>query len=60
MFDHWVSAAQGASMDRFSVAENEAEQTRLKAGIDWLTDADLARTMSEDWTIGVGLMPLAF
>jgi hypothetical protein len=47
-------------MDRSSVAENEAERARLKAIVDQLTDADLARPMSEDWTIGVGLMHLAF
>jgi len=47
-------------MDRSYVAENEAERARLKAVVDRLTDADLARPMSEDWTIGVGLMHLAF
>jgi hypothetical protein len=47
-------------MDRSSVAENEAQRAGLKAVIARLTDADLARTMSEDWTIGVGLMHLPF
>ena len=47
-------------MDRSYVAENEAERARLKAIVDRLTDADLARPMSEDWTVGVGLMHLAF
>jgi hypothetical protein len=32
----------------------------LQAVVDRLTDADMARPMSKDWTIGVGLMPLAF
>jgi len=47
-------------MDRSYVAENEAERARLKAVVDRLTDVDLARAMSENWTIGVGLMHLAF
>jgi hypothetical protein len=47
-------------MDRSYVAENEVERARLKAVVDRLTDADLARAMSEDWTVGVGLMHLAF
>jgi hypothetical protein len=47
-------------MDRSYVAENEAERARLKAVVDRLTDADMARPMSGDWTIGVGLMHLAF
>ena len=47
-------------MDRSYVTENEAERARLQAIVARLTDADLARAMSEDWTIGVGLMHLAF
>jgi hypothetical protein len=47
-------------MDRSYVTENEAERARLQAIVAQLTDADLARAMSEDWTIGVGLMHLAF
>jgi hypothetical protein len=47
-------------MDRSYVSENEAERARLRAVVDRLTDADLARPMSEDWTVGVGLMHLAF
>lgn len=47
-------------MDRSYVSENEAERARLQAVVDRLTDADLARPMSEDWTVGVGLMHLAF
>ena len=47
-------------MDQSYVAENAAERARLKAVVDRLTDADLARPMSENWTIGVGLMHLAF
>jgi hypothetical protein len=47
-------------MDRSYVSENEAERARLRAVVDRLTDVDLARPMSEDWTVGVGLMHLAF
>jgi hypothetical protein len=47
-------------MDRSYVTENVAERARLKAVVDRLTDADLARSMSEHWTVGVGLMHLAF
>lgn len=47
-------------MDRSYVAENEAERARLKAVVARLTDADMARAMSEEWTVGVGLMHLAF
>jgi hypothetical protein len=46
-------------MDRSYVAENEAERVRLQAVVDRLTDTDLARPMSEDWRVGVGLRPLA-
>jgi hypothetical protein len=46
-------------MDRSYVAENAAERARLKAVVDRLTDADMGRPMSDNWTIGVGLMPLA-
>ena len=47
-------------MERSYVRENEAERARLKAVVDRLTDVDLVRAMSEDWTVGVGLMHLAF
>jgi hypothetical protein len=47
-------------MDRSYVAENEAERARLQAIVARLTDADMARAMSEQWTVGVGLMHLAF
>jgi hypothetical protein len=47
-------------MDRSYVAENDAERARLKAIVARLTDADMARAMSEEWTVGVGLMHLAF
>jgi hypothetical protein len=46
-------------MDRSSVSEHEVERARLQAIVARLTDADLAHPMSEDWTIGVGLMHLA-
>jgi hypothetical protein len=47
-------------MDRAYVAENEAERARLQAVVARLTDADMACAVSEDWTVGVGLMHLAF
>jgi hypothetical protein len=47
-------------MDQSYVTENEAERARLKAIVARLTDADMARAMSEQWTVGVGLMHLAF
>lgn len=47
-------------MDRSYVAENDAERARLKAVVARLTDTDMARAMSEEWTVGVGLMHLAF
>jgi hypothetical protein len=56
----WVNAIKETSMDRSYVAENDAERTRLQAVVARLTDADMARPMSEEWTIGVGLMHLAF
>jgi len=54
-----VDADEEASMDRSYVAENEAERVQLQAVVDRLTDTDLARPMSEDWRVGVGLRPLA-
>jgi hypothetical protein len=47
-------------MDRSYVAENNAERARLHAIIARLTDTDMARPMSEEWTVGVGLLHLAF
>jgi hypothetical protein len=47
-------------MDRSSVAENEAERARLQAVVARLTDPDMAPAMSEEWTVVVGLKPLAF
>ena len=47
-------------MDRSYVTENEAERARLQAVVARLTDADMAHAMSEQWTVGVGLMHLAF
>jgi hypothetical protein len=49
-----VKAVEATRMDRSSVSENEAERARLKAVVARLTDADLARAMSEEWTVGVG------
>jgi hypothetical protein len=42
------------------MAANDAERARLNAVVARLTDADMARPMGEEWTIGVGLMHLAF
>jgi hypothetical protein len=47
-------------MDRSFVIENDAERARLQALVGRLTDADMTRAMSEGWTIGVGLLHLAF
>jgi hypothetical protein len=55
-----MNMAEEMIMDRSYVAENEAQRARLKALVARLSDADMARTMSEAWTIGVGLMHLAF
>jgi hypothetical protein len=55
-----TNAAQEISMDRSYVAENDAERARLQTMVARLTDADMARTISEGWTVGVGLMHLAF
>jgi hypothetical protein len=56
----WVQAIEETIMDRSYVTDNNAERARLQAVVDRLTDADLARPMSKDWTVGVGLMHLAF
>ena len=42
------------------MAENEAEWARLEAVIARLTDPDIAPAMSKEWTVVVGLKPLAF
>jgi hypothetical protein len=47
-------------MDQSYIAENDAERARLQAMVARLTDADMARPMSEGWTVGVGLLHLAF
>ena len=47
-------------MDRSYITENNAERARLQAFVARLTDADMARPMSEAWTVGVGLLHLAF
>ena len=43
-----------------TLAENNAERARLQGLVARLTDADMARAMSEGWTVGVGLLHLAF
>jgi len=55
-----VHAVTEVIMDQSSVAENEVERARLKAIVARLTDVGLSGAMSEAWTIGVGLMQLAF
>jgi hypothetical protein len=47
-------------MDQSYIAENDAERARLQALAARLTDADMARPTSEGWTVGVGLLHLAF
>jgi Mycothiol maleylpyruvate isomerase N-terminal domain len=47
-------------MDQFYIAEHNAERARLQALVARLTDADMARPMSEEWTVGIGLLHLAF
>jgi uncharacterized damage-inducible protein DinB len=47
-------------MDRSYVTENDAERARLKAFVTRLTDDEMARSMGHGWTVGVGLMHLAF
>jgi hypothetical protein len=47
-------------MDQSYIAENNAERARLQAVVARSTDADMARPMSEEWTVGVGLLHLAF
>jgi hypothetical protein len=56
----WVNAVQETTMDRSYVAENDAERARLQALVTRLTDADMARAISEGWTVGIGLLHLAF
>jgi hypothetical protein len=51
---------QETSMDQSYIAENNAERARLQALVARLTDADMARPMSEEWTVGIGLLHLAF
>jgi hypothetical protein len=55
-----LNAVEEMTMDQSYVAENAVERARLQAIVARLTDADMARAMSEQWTIGVGLMHLAF
>jgi uncharacterized damage-inducible protein DinB len=46
--------------DRTYVAQNDAERGRLRALVDRLSDADLARSMPAGWTVGAILAHLAF
>jgi uncharacterized damage-inducible protein DinB len=47
-------------MDRSYVTVNAAERARLKALVGRLSDAEMARPISPQWTVGVGLAHLAF
>ena len=47
-------------MDRPYIAENDSERARLEDLLARLTDEDFARPMGEHWTVGVGLIHLAF
>jgi uncharacterized damage-inducible protein DinB len=47
-------------MDRTYVSENDESRKRLCSLVESLSDEDLALPMGQHWTIGVGLMHLAF
>jgi uncharacterized damage-inducible protein DinB len=47
-------------MDRTYIAENDEERKRLADLLGHLSDEDLAKPLGEHWTVGVGLMHLAF
>ncbi len=42
------------------IASNRRERERLRALVGQLSDADLARSLSDDWNIGAALAHLAF
>lgn len=48
------------NVDRAYVAQNNRERARLRALVDRLSDADLARPLSAGWTIAGVLGHLAF
>jgi Mycothiol maleylpyruvate isomerase N-terminal domain len=47
-------------MERSYCAENDEGRARIQALLASLTDEDLSRPVGPDWTVGVGLMHLAF
>jgi uncharacterized damage-inducible protein DinB len=47
-------------MYRTYIAENDEERKRLADLLGHLSDEDLAKPLGEHWTVGVGLMHLAF
>ena len=47
-------------MDRPWISENEAERLRLKTLVAALSNDEMARSIGQGWTVGVGLAHLAF
>lgn len=48
------------AVDRSHIAQNDAQRERLRALVERLSDADLARLLSAGWTIAGALAHLAF
>ncbi len=48
------------AVDRSHIAHNDAQRERLRALVERLSDADLARPLSAGWTIAGALAHLAF
>ena len=48
------------SLDRSFIDRNAAERDRLRALVDRLDDADLARSLGGGWTVAAALAHLAF
>ena len=49
-----------AAVDRSYIAENAAEFRRLRALVERLSDADLARPTPGGWTVSASLAHVAF
>ena len=47
-------------MERSYIQENEASRKRLRSLVESLSDSEMLAPMGQHWTIGVGLMHLAF
>jgi hypothetical protein len=46
--------------DRTYIEQNDASRARMEELLDHLTDADLARPLTDGWTIGASLAHVAF